>query len=140
MGFGLNFQGLYHIRDANENDKNFILATFLRGIYYGETFFSEVPKTLFMERYKLVAQALVNDRNTTIKVACLPDDQDVVLGYSIMSGVTVNFVFVKAAWRQKGIAKSLLPDNPTYVVPQHITKIGQSLLYKLPNVLYNPFF
>lgn len=135
-----DFVGLFEVRECMENDKNFILATFLRGLYYGESFFSDVPKNLFMERYKRVAQALVNDPNTTIRVACLPEDKDVILGYSICSGDSVNFCFVKAAWRQKGIAKSLVPTNPVYVVPQHLTKIGKELLTKINNPKYNPFF
>jgi len=138
----MTFEGLYNIRDANKNDHNFILATFLRGVYHGDTFFSQVPKDLFMSRYKLVAQGLVNDPNTKIKVACLPDDPDVVLGYSILSGdySTVNFVFVKNAWRLKGIGRSLLPKDFKYVVPQHITGAGKIILTKFPTVKMNPFF
>lgn len=138
----MSFQGLYTIRDGNENDHNFILATFLRGIYYGDSFFSGVPKKIFMERYKIVAQALVRDPNIVIRVACLPEDPDVILGYSLLSKDmnTVSFCFVKAAWRQKGIARSLLPQNPIYVVPQHVTKIGRLLLHKFPGLNYNPFF
>lgn len=138
----MTFEGLYNIRDANKNDHNFILATFLRGVYHGDTFFSSVPKDLFMSRYKLVAQALVGDENTKIKVACLPEDPDVVLGYSILSNdySTINFVFVKNAWRRKGIGRSLVPLNPAYVVPQHVTSIGKSLMHKLNHVKNNPFF
>lgn len=136
----MNFEGLYNIRSGNDNDKNFILATFLRGLYYGESFFSKIPKDIFMNRYKLVAQALVNDKSTVIKVACLPEDPDVILGYTMLSAdqKTIYWVFVKTAWRKRGIAKTLVPTNPDYVA--HLTKLGQSLLYKLPNVQLNPFF
>ena len=135
-----DFSGLFKIRNGREGDKNFVLATFLRGLYYGESFFSQVPKDVFMERYKRVAQALVNDDNVTIKIACLPEDEDVILGYSLHSrdGKTLYWCFVKAAWRRRGVAKALVPPNPNYVA--HLTRLGQSLLYKLPNVEFNPFF
>jgi hypothetical protein len=136
----MDFKGLYNVRLGKEEDKNFVLATFLRGLYYGESFFSQVPKDIFMDRYKRVAQALVNDKNTTLRVACLPEDPDVILGYCLMSAdeATVYWAFTKTAWRKRGIAKSLVPANPKYVA--HLTKLGQSLLYKFPGIAFNPFF
>lgn len=135
-----DFQGLYDIRSGKESDKNLILATFLRGLYYGESFFSQIPKDIFMSCYKRVAQALVNDKSTVIKIACLREDPDVILGYSLLSSdeKTVYWVFVKTVWRRRGIAKSLVPANPSYIA--HITKLGESLLYKINNPKLNPFF
>lgn len=135
-----DFEGLFDIRNGNEKDKNFILATFLRGLYYGESFFSQVPKDIFMDKYKHVARALVDAPGVTIKIACLPEDQDVILGYSIVSNdsKTVYWCFVKKAWRERGIAKSLLPKEPEYVA--HLTALGESLLCKISNPKLNPFF
>jgi hypothetical protein len=135
-----DFSGMYNIREAKDSDKNLVLATFLKGLYYGESFFSRVPKDIFMSCYSRVAQALVNNENTKILVACLPEDPDVVLGYSMTSrdDKTVYFCFTKAAWRKRGIAKSLLPKDPKYVA--HLTKVGDSLMYKFPNAKFNPFF
>ena len=135
-----DFSGLYEVRQGKEEDKAFILATFLRGLYYGESFFSQVPKDIFMSRYKLVAQALVNDKNTVIKVACLPEDRDVILGYTVLSRdlKTLYYTFTKTAWRQRGIAKSMVPKDIEYVA--HLTKLGQSLMPKFPNAKFNPFF
>src|ERR1700686_3327393 len=113
----MDFNGLYDIRKGKDEDKNFILATFLRGLYYGDSFFSQVPKDIFMDRYKRVANALVNDTNTDIFVACLPEDPDVILGYSLISkdGKTLYWTFVKAAWRKNGIGKSLISQDIKYV-------------------------
>lgn len=133
------FEGLYDIRDAKEEDKSFILATFLRGLYYGDSWFSQIPKQIFMTNYKAVAEALVKGDRTVIKVACLKDDADIVLGYAILSQdyQTIHFVFVKKAWREKGIARSILPMYPTSVT--HLTRLGKDLLIKFNNVVFNPF-
>lgn len=132
------FAGLYNIRDANKDDANFIYATFLKGLYYGDSWFSRIPKQIFMLNYKRVAESLVKG-NTVIKIACLPDDSSVILGYSILSKdyQTVHFCFVKAAWRKKGLARSLVPTHPVSV--SHLTTLGQSLLPKLNGAVFNPF-
>src|SRR5262249_10235426 len=80
-----SFSGLYNIRDGTDKDYNFILATFLRGLYYGDSWFSLIPKDIFMDNYKIIAQTLIKLPSTVVKIACLPDDPDVILGYSILS-------------------------------------------------------
>lgn len=131
------FSGLYHIRDKKAEDDNFILSTFLRGLYYGDSWFSLIPKDLFMSEYKRVVETLVARGN--IKVACLPDDPDTIIGYSILSQdfQTVHWAYVKKNWRKNGVAKSLLPQHPTAV--SHLTEVGKQLLPKLHNPIFNPF-
>lgn len=133
------FAGLYDIRDAKLNDKNFILATFLRGLYYGDSWFSLIPKSVFMANYKKVAETLAVSPRTTIKIACLKEDPDVIIGYSILSAdyQTIHWVYVKEKWRRLGIARSLVPSRPTAV--SHLTALGKSLLTKFDNVIFNPF-
>lgn len=137
----MTFEGLYVLRDFKYADSNLILSTFLRGIYYGGSFFSKTPKNLFMDRYKRVAQALIISPDIYIQVACLPDDLDVILGYAILnkSKDTVLWIFVKDRWRRHGIAKSMIPLGFKYIVPQHVTQIGWDLLKKY-NITENPFF
>lgn len=133
------FTGLYDIRDAVDEDHNFILATFLRGLYYGDSWFSSIPKDIFMANYKPVITAILSSPKTSVKVACLKEDTNVILGYSILSTdyQTVHWVFVKTPWRGNGIAKTLVPQHPTAVT--HLTALGTKLLPKLPNVIFNPF-
>lgn len=134
-----DFRGLYNIRDYVQSDKALVLATFLRGLYYGDSWYSQIPKDIFMNNYKLIANAIVNSPNTTIKIACLPDEPDVILGYSILSSdyQTIHWVYVKSAWRLKGIGRSLVPQHPSYV--SHLTTLGKTLLHKLPKTVFNPF-
>ncbi len=134
-----DFRGLYDIRDYKSSDKSFVLATFLRGLYYGDFFFDLIPKDIFMANYKKIAEAMLTTPRVVIKVACLKEDPDVILGYSILSSdfQTVHWCFVKTPWRMKGIAKSLLPSNPSYI--SHLSALGKSLMSKFPNAVYNPF-
>lgn len=133
------FVGLYEMRDYKESDKNFILATFLRGLYYGDSWFSQIPKDVFMDNYKYIAEALINNPNTVVKIACLNEDPDVILGYSILGTnyQTIHWVYVKQAWRRKGIGKSLTPTN--LAIATHLSELGRELLLKYPGAIFNPF-
>lgn len=134
-----DFSGLYDVRDAIPSDKNFILATFLRGLYYGDSWWSSVPKNIFMDNYKRVATAIIQNPKTIIKVACLKEDPNVILGYSILSAdyQTLDWVYVKSAWRNKGIATSLTPALISNIT--HLSTLGKTLMPKLLFAVFNPF-
>lgn len=135
----MTFEGLYDVRPGVKSDENFILATFLRGLYYGDSWFSLIPKDIFMANYKHIAKAILENKNTVVLVACLKDDPDVTLGYSLSSkdGSTIHWIYCKSNWRKKGIGRSLLPGKYTYV--SHLSKLGKSLLEKINNPQFNPF-
>ena len=131
-------QKLVAVREYNpEVDKAFIMATFLRGLYYGDSWFSLMPKNNFMNAYKQVVSALID--RSGVYIACLKDDPNVILGYSIVSkdGSTLHWVFVKSIWRKNGVGKALLPKNLKCVT--HLTALGKQLLPKFENCIFDPF-
>jgi hypothetical protein len=134
-----DFQGLYDIRDMKEADKNFIMATWLRGLFYGDSWFSIIPKDIFMNSYKQVAKNMLESPKVKVRVACLKEDSDIILGYSVSSSdnVAVVWMFVKTPWRQQGIGKSLLPPGVQYATL--LTDLGKNLLPKF-NLFFNPFY
>ncbi len=130
---------LVSIRDYAESDKNFVFSTWLRGLYYGESYFSQVPKGIFMENYHEVIEKTIDPLTVSIKVACLKDEPDVILGYAVLAHFSthLHYVFVKKAWRNIGIAKSLVPVSIKTV--SHLTHVGRAVLQKHPEVVFNPF-
>lgn len=126
-------------RSAVKEDRNFILATFLRGVYYGDSWFKLIPKHIFMENYHTVVTRLLDTPGIDIKIACLKEDPEVILGYSIVryinNSTVLDYVFVKAAWRRIGIAKSLMPAEFNFCT--HLTKVGANI--KPTNCSFNPF-
>lgn len=133
----LNKSSLVTTRDFKQEDYNFILATWLRGLYYGDSWFKEIPKQLFMESYQKVIVALLNTPGLQVKVSCLKEDPDVILGYAVYKGSTLHWVYVKSNWRRIGIMKSLVPNYTTTIT--HLTKLGLSLLKRREGVVFNPF-
>lgn len=134
-----DYSSLYVVREFVEDDRKFITASFLNGLYYGDSWFSTIPEKIFMDNYKLVITALINNPQVSVQVACLKDEADVILGYSILGNnfQTIHWVFVKKAWRKGGIGQSLTPKYPTTVT--HLTKLGKVLLTKLTTAVFNPF-
>ncbi len=132
----MNKDQLITIRDFTANDKNLIFATFLRGLYFGESWFSLIDKKIFMEHYHKVIEYILAKPSVSIKIACLKEDADTVLGYAIFESEKLHWVFVKRPWRGIGIAKDLVPSNVTTVT--HLTKVGLSIIYK-KGLAFNPF-
>jgi len=135
----LSKKDLVSTRAVEPGDVNFIFATFLRGLYYGDSWFSQVPKAIFMENYHRVIQHLLVHSNTKITIACLKDQPEVILAYVIATadGSTLHWAFCKKAWRSIGIIKDLVPSNVQQVT--HLTKVGLSIIKKHENVSFNPF-
>lgn len=127
------------LRAYEPADKNFVCATFLKGLYYGDSWFTLIPKDVFMTNYKRVIEAVINKPTVTIVMACLKDDPDVLVGYSILDegGNVLHWVYVKSAWRLQGFGKLLVPQTVTTLT--HLTRVGKTLMNKLPNAQFNPF-
>lgn len=127
---------LVAVRIAGPEDKNFILATFLRGLYYGDFFYSEIPKSTFMTYYHKVIEMIMSKSIT--KIACLKEDPSVIFGYAMMDSTEtiIHFVFCKKAYRGIGIANQLVPSSVKTAT--HLTKCGRSISKK-KGIIFNPF-
>lgn len=134
-----NLSLLVKVRDYKPEDKAFVVATFLRGLYYGDFYFGLIPKPVFMENYAKFFEALLASPNTVVMIACDKEDEDLIRGYSVLSSdlSTIHWVYVKSGWRRQGIARMLTPQRPDAVT--HLTKLGVSLLPKIPTAIFNPF-
>jgi hypothetical protein len=122
------------VRDPQPSDINFLLSTFLKGLYYGSDFWQLVDQDAYFSNYEPFIKNLM--LKCDIKIACLADDQDVILGYSMFKNDTLHFIFVKKSYRKLGLAKTLYPPGITTV--SHITNQGQAIRKKL-GLKFNPF-
>ena len=64
-----------------------------------------------MDLTRPIIEKVFLDPNVAVKIACLTEDPEVILGYSITEGDIIHWVYVKEMWRKQGIAKMLLPKN-----------------------------
>lgn len=121
------------------SDDGFIYSTMIRGLYYGDSWFSKIPKKLFVENYRKVIALALSTPGTIVRIACIKDDPDEIKGYSILlnNDTSLMWVFVKKDWRNIGIARVLVPEGFSQVT--NLTALGEILLKKYPKVIFNPF-
>lgn len=110
---------LIQLRLGANSDHSFIFATWLRGLYYGNSFFRQIDKDSFFDRYTFVIQNTLFRPSTVVTVAALKEDPDTIIGYSISEDFpefrALHWVFVKLEWRGQGIARDIIPDGVTVV-------------------------
>jgi hypothetical protein len=125
------------LRKASASDSSFIFATLLRGLYYGSEHHKEMDKRAFFEAYDKVLKHILSKPALNAKVACLASDNDVIVGYALLEPQVLHWVYVKDAWRKRGVARQLLASESVAAVT-HITKVGNEIR-KRKNWVYNPF-
>lgn len=63
-------------------------------------------------------------KDAHVRIACLEEDPQTIIGYSVTNGAHLNWIYVKVEYRKKGIGALLFPKNVT-TVTNHLTKIGR---------------
>jgi GNAT superfamily N-acetyltransferase len=125
------------LRPFRYSDQSFVYSTWIRGMYYGNSWAgsSKQSEGTFHRRYADVITAILSKPTTTIQVAALKDDDDVILGYAVTEPTILHWVYVKPTWRRFGIAKALIPANTEVIT--HQTHRGKSFAPK--SWRYDPF-
>lgn len=119
------------------SDKDFIYSTILKGLYYGNDYKRTIPSHIFFSNYQKILHNLF-DKGVEVLVICLREDPRVILSFCIYKENRIFWVYTKIAWRNMGLAKSIVPKTIDTTV--HTSKIGKIILNKHPEVIYNPFF
>lgn len=92
----------------------------------------------YFQNYDEVIKEMLARTDCQIKIACLKEDPDVILGYCVFENKTVHWIYVKEVWRRIGLSSDLLPTGFDTIT--HITDRGKKILdKKYPNTKFNPF-
>lgn len=129
---------LISIRDYLEDDHHFIMATWLSGLYHGSDWFKGIDRDDYFKNYRVVIQKILDKSDIHVRIACLKDDPDVILGYSVLEGPTLHYLFCKPAWRGIGLSTDLIQKDLSVV--SHLTEVGRKILEKnYPHVKFKPY-
>lgn len=138
MEEAVNKSQLVAIRDGIGSDHAFIYSSWLKGLRYGNDDFERMDSTAYFKHFHNVLESILDDFSVTVRIACLKEDPDVILGFSVLKDKHLFWVFVKARWRGIGLATDLVPADIQSV--SHVTKVGVSLLKKHPSITINPYY
>lgn len=132
----LKKEDIIRFRTYNKSkDQTFIYDTWLKGLRYGNRWFGAIDHQAFFKTYYQVLETLFNRPNIGIKVACLVEDSDVIIGYCVFEGDAIHWVFVRPDWRGIGLSKDLIPAG--IKTATHLTEVGFHIMP--PDVKFNPF-
>ncbi len=95
------------IRDARDSDFGFILDTWRRSFEGAPAVVDADPNHLFGELAIMIGRALKR-AGAIVRVACDPEDDDVLLGFVACNGSELHYAYVKRDLRNHGIVPAML--------------------------------
>lgn len=112
-------------------------SNFLRSLRKGNEYFKLIEPDSYYENYKRYAEHLL--KKSEIRMAILDDDNDIALGWSLVEGDRLHYVFVQPEQRGCGIASKLMPLTALKSF-SHITNLWLPIWNsKYDEMKFNPF-
>lgn len=125
------------IRPAELSDKNLILSTWLKGNYFGNAYFLQVPSEVYYKEYAKHIIRVLGQSNVIIQVACDKKDRSWIVGFAVVEAHALHWVYVKKDYRCNGVATLLLRGQEIKST-KSTTKVGKAITeYK--RLTFNPF-
>jgi len=104
-----------------KTDAPLIYSTWRNALWYGDK--NNVDSDEFYAQATREIKKILE--TSQVRIACLSDDHDLIVGYSVMTGSNIEFVYVKLDYREKGIGALLVKGFTKISTPR--TKIGWAI-------------
>lgn len=104
------------IRNATEDDVPFLFATYLKHNWYDKTNSTMLPKMVWLNAQRKRLEKIYQQNK--VRVCCLSEDPDLILGYGFLDLDNKPFVYVKQAFRKS-------PENIAELLKKTITEEQQ---------------
>lgn len=110
-----------------DSDHALIYSTWRNALWFAEKRDAKTSDSFFKEASEKISEIL-KAPETRVRMACLADDPDMLLGWAVLRNTHLEFVYVKLDYRRRGIGRLLTQGFKTFSEPQ--TRIGRSLAKK----------
>lgn len=126
-------------RDLPEEYRNLVLVKWMRTLRFGNDFFKLIESSAYFSSYQEYIKKLLQRPQCIVRIACLTEDPDVILGFSVSEPDTLHYVWCEKDSRRKfGIARAL--TQFPFSTFTHLTNVGMSIWSKkFPEAKFNPF-
>lgn len=128
----------FRIIDGSGGARNLIYATWLRSYESSSLAAKHVPRDVFFSEHHKVLDGIFQ-RGAQVKMAILAADPEVVLGWCVTAEKLVHYVYIKPAFRRRGIARALLAHIAPPFTYTHWTHVLRDLHDKVKDCVYNPY-
>lgn len=108
-----------------ESDSSLIYDSWKKQVWFENHKKDEYIDPVFSRKLTKKIKSILESNTSRIRMACLKDDPNHIVGYSVMSSSTIEFVYVKIDFRKQGIATILVKGFMNSVEPS--TKIGAAI-------------
>ncbi len=127
----------WELRDATEEDLNFIYASWSYSMRYGSDLGRDCRNHIFFKNYLKVIDYILTQARTVI--AWHPSEPSVILGYITFEPDILHYCFVKDHYRKQGIGKSLYNKTGPFKYYTNRTNMIKRIQIKNSDLTYNPF-
>lgn len=115
-----------------------ILSKWLRSLRFGNDMYRLIDTDAYYRVYHALIEKILAQPETTVMIAALSEDPDVVIGFSVSRGTILDYVHVPREQRQQKIGTSLVPEGIDTIT--HLTKTALSIWgSKYGSWKFNPF-
>ena len=129
---------LFHVIDGTVDAKNLIYATWLRSYQSNSHLVRHISRNDFFAGHHDVLDGIFA-REPIVKLAVMPDDHSVILGWACYEPGTLHYVYVKPSFRRYGVAKALLAEVQHPFTYTHRTDNLTYFDKHLQGCNYNPY-
>ena len=108
-------------------DEAMVYATWRNSLWFDQKRDAKEANKFFRKASASIKKIL-KDPNVKVRIACLKEDLDMIVGYAVLTKSNVEWVYIKPEYRNKGIARALVKEFETISRPE--TKIGKAIQNK----------
>ncbi len=114
------------VREYNPNtDAPFVYSSWRNNLWYEEKRDDRHSDVFFSLATKQIKR-LLQHKYTEVRIACLSHDHDFIVGFSVLTGANIEWVYVRINYRMQGIGRLLTQGFTTVTHP--MTKIGKAIV------------
>lgn len=133
----------FKVRSMTDDDSSFVYANWLHTYRKGSPFSRCLRKDVYFTGQTSLINHLLASPDTTVLIACLPDDEDVCLGFLVLSSSEIaHYAYVKESFQRMGILKAMLAHGGLAEQPltfTHWTRDMGPIIDKHQEHKFNPY-
>jgi hypothetical protein len=117
---------------------NYVLSKWMRSYRYGNDLMRLTDSESYFDNYETHIRDILNDGETRVRLAVLSDEPDAALGFSVVQGDVLHYVYVGVDYRLNGIGSQLAAGS--FSKFSHLTKVVLKIWpKKMPNLKFDMF-